>query len=142
MKKYIAEVSVPINAPVDKVWKALTNPETVKAYMFGTNVISKWEEGGAINWFGEWEGNHYEEKGIITKLIPAKRLQYTRYNNLSGLQDVPESYQLITIDLLANERGVSIALTEDNNSTEHAKERSEEVWKTILNNLKELMERE
>lgn len=142
MKNYVAKVLISINAPIDKVWEALIDPETVKAYMFGTNVTSKWKEGSPINWHGEWQENHYEEKGIITKLIPAKKLQYTRYNNLSGLQDIPENYQLITIDLLTKNTGVSIVLTEDNNSSEQAKARSEKIWKTILNNLKEIMETE
>ncbi len=140
MKQYIAKVEVEVTAPVDKIWEALTNPETVKAYMFGTNVISRWEEGSPINWRGEWQGNHYEEKGIITKLIAEKKLQYTRYNDLSGLPDMPENYNLITIDLVAKGPEGLIVLTEDNQSTQEAKERAESIWKTILTNLKEIVE--
>jgi uncharacterized protein YndB with AHSA1/START domain len=44
-KGLIAKASISINAPVGKVWDALTNPEAIKQYMFGTNVISDWKKG-------------------------------------------------------------------------------------------------
>jgi hypothetical protein len=31
----------------------MTNPEIIKQYMFGTNVISDWKEGSPIVWKGE-----------------------------------------------------------------------------------------
>lgn len=39
-KKLIAKVSTTINAPITKVWEALTKPDIIKQYMFGANVIS------------------------------------------------------------------------------------------------------
>jgi uncharacterized protein YndB with AHSA1/START domain len=36
----IAKAETKVNAPVDKVWDALVNPEAIKQYMFGTNVAS------------------------------------------------------------------------------------------------------
>ena len=33
------EISVFINAPVEKVWDALVNPELIKKYLFGTTEI-------------------------------------------------------------------------------------------------------
>lgn len=35
---HIARVSTVIDAPVSSVWDALVNPETIKQYMFGTDV--------------------------------------------------------------------------------------------------------
>ena len=61
-KGLIAKESISINAPVGKVWDALTNPEVIKQYMFGTNVISDWKEGSPIVWKGEWQGKKYEDK--------------------------------------------------------------------------------
>jgi uncharacterized protein YndB with AHSA1/START domain len=37
-KQLVAKASITIDAPVAKVWEALTNPEMIKQYMFGTNV--------------------------------------------------------------------------------------------------------
>jgi hypothetical protein len=55
-KELIARASVTINAPSEKVWDALVNPEAIRQYMFGTNVVSDWREGSPITWRGEWQG--------------------------------------------------------------------------------------
>ncbi len=54
-KRFIAKASISINAPVSKVWDALTNPEVIKQYMFGINVVSYRKERSPIVWKGEWE---------------------------------------------------------------------------------------
>jgi hypothetical protein len=41
-------------------------------YMFGTNVISDWQEGSPILWKGEWQGKKYEDLGVILKLEPER----------------------------------------------------------------------
>lgn len=139
-KKFEVKVTIKLKAPIEKVWDALINPDIIKEYMFGTNVVSNWQEESPLIWKGEWQGNVYEEKGRITRLIPEKMIQYTRYNALSGLADIPENYNTITVELSNKESEVLVALTEDNNSTSQAKERSESVWKTMLDNLKEILE--
>ena len=52
----IAKATITINAPVERVWDALVNPGIIKQYMFGTEVVSDWEEGSPIVWKGEWQG--------------------------------------------------------------------------------------
>ena len=37
---HIAKAQKTINASVEKVWDALTNPEMIKKYMFGATVSS------------------------------------------------------------------------------------------------------
>lgn len=64
----IAKVSTAINAPISKVWGALTKPELIKKYMFGTNVVSDWKVGCSFVWKGEWQGKSYEDKGKILKI--------------------------------------------------------------------------
>jgi uncharacterized protein YndB with AHSA1/START domain len=71
-KGLVAKASISIDAPIDKVWNALTNPEVIKQYMFGTNVVSDWREGSPIVWKGKWQGTTYEDKGVILKLKPER----------------------------------------------------------------------
>ena len=40
--------SVITNANQDKVWNALTNPEIIKEYLFGTETITDWKVGSEI----------------------------------------------------------------------------------------------
>ena len=48
--KLVAKACVEINAPVTKVWDALTNTKLIKKYMFGTEAVSDWKEGSKIVW--------------------------------------------------------------------------------------------
>src|SRR5947207_2212477 len=104
----IAKVSIVLNAPVDKVWDALTNPALIKQYLFGTNVAATWDVGSPITWSGEWEGRSYTDKGTVLKADHGKVLQYSYFSSLSGKPDLPENYNIITIKLTP--QGKSTAL--------------------------------
>ena len=136
----IAKAETTIEAPADKVWNALTNPETIKKYMFGTTVTSDWKEGSKIVWKGEWEGKQYEDKGKILNIEPKKQLQYSHFSPQTGLDDIPENYHIVTIDLEENDNQTIVTLTQDNNADEKAKEHSEKNWKMMLASLKKLLE--
>ena len=140
-KGLIAKASISINTPVDIVWDALTNPELIRQYMFGTNVISDWKEGSPIIWKGEWEGNKYEDKGVILKLEPGLLIQYSHFSTLSGQQDLPENYHTVTIELSGKGKQTFVSLLQDNNATEEAREHSEKNWKIMLDGLKKLLEK-
>ena len=50
----IAKATITINAPGSKVWEALTNPDLIKQYLFGTKVITDWQVGSPIIYEGQW----------------------------------------------------------------------------------------
>jgi len=137
----IAKVETAINASVTHVWDALVNPATIKKYMFGTTVISDWKEGSKILWTGEWQGKTYEDKGTIHQLKPEAKLQYTHFSPLTGLPDIPENYHTVTIELTEKGKQTILSLSQDNNSTQQAKEHSEKNWGMMLASLKKLLER-
>jgi uncharacterized protein YndB with AHSA1/START domain len=63
----IAKAQRTVNASIDKVWNALTNPEMIQQYMFGAKVKSDWEERSKITWKGEWKGKHTRIKAKFYK---------------------------------------------------------------------------
>lgn len=136
----IAYASVSINAPGDRVWDALVNPELITQYMFGTNVISDWCEGCPIVWKGEWQGKSYEDKGVILEFRPGRMIRYTHFSPLSGLEDKPENYHTVAIALSAEGSQTRVALAQDNNATEEARAHSEKSWGMMLTALKKLLE--
>jgi len=139
-KSLIARASVTINAPSEKVWDALVNPEAIKQYMFGTNVVADWREGSPIIWQGEWQGKPYEDKGVILQFKPGRTLQYSHFSPLSGLPDKPESYHTITIELSGEGNQTRLSLAQDNNPTEQARDHSEKNWGIMLTALKKFLE--
>ena len=139
-KDLIARAFISIAAPGEKVWNALVNPEAIKQYMFGTNVVSAWREGSPIVWKGEWQGKSYEDKGVILQIKPGQIIQYTHFSSLSGLPDRPECYHTVTIEMSADGHQTHISLAQDNNATEEARAHSEKNWGMMLAALKKFLE--
>jgi uncharacterized protein YndB with AHSA1/START domain len=136
----IAKAGTTISASAGKVWHALTDPELIKKYMFGTTVISEWKEGSKIIWKGEWEGKQYEDKGKILLFEPKQRLQYSHFSPLSGLPDSPENYHIVTIDLEEKDQQTIVTLVQTNNADEKTKDHSEKNWKMMLASMKKILE--
>ena len=71
---YSSSVSIIINASPEKIWEALTVPEKVKEYFFGTNLVTDWKVGSPILFRGEWEGKAYEDKSTVLEFNPPHSL--------------------------------------------------------------------
>ena len=70
--------SIHINAPAEKVWKALANPELTKKYMYGCETVSDWKAGSSLLWRGEYEGKQVVfVKGFILSIKPCIHLKYS-----------------------------------------------------------------
>ena len=136
----ISTASTTINAPIATVWAAFVTPETIKQYMFGTDVVSEWKAGSPIAWKGDYHGTKYEDKGVILKIEPPHVLQYNHFSPLSGEPDVPEHYHTVTIELSAKNETTHVTLSQDNNPTEEERAHTAQSWQAMLDALKQLLE--
>lgn len=139
-KNHIAEVSVMVDAPASRVWEALTNPELIRQYSFGTEVITDWKEGSPIIYRGEYEGQPFEDRGVIIWFEPEKTLVSTHWSPLSGTPDSPENYHTVRYDLKHEGERTRLTLTQDNNPSEEERLHSEKNWRKMLEGLKEMVE--
>jgi len=87
------------------------NPEAIKQYMFGTTVVMDWRKGSGIIWKGAWQGKPYEDKGTILQNKPGRKIQYSHFSPLSGLNDKPENYHMVTIELTDKGNRTRVSLT-------------------------------
>jgi uncharacterized protein YndB with AHSA1/START domain len=138
--KFVAKSTTTINAPASKVWEALTKPDLIKRYLFGTEVTTDWKVGSPITYKGEWEGKSYEDKGKIIKFDPEKSLVSTHWSPLSGVPDIPENYHTVTYQLSEKDGRTEVTILQDNNATEDEKAHSEQNWRTVLEGMKKLLE--
>ena len=97
-KTPIAKATATINAPASKVWDALTKPDQIKQYLFGTDVTTDWKVGSPITYKGEWKGKAYEDKGKVLKVEPGKRLVSTFWSSLAGLPLLPKITKPLTMN--------------------------------------------
>jgi uncharacterized protein YndB with AHSA1/START domain len=138
----VATAETEIHAPPSKVWRALTDPDQIQKYMFGSRVETDWKPGSRITWRGEYEGKQYEDKGEIVEVVPEHRLKVTHFSPLSGQEDRPENYHTLVYELEASDGMTHVSLSQDNNPSEEAAEHSRENWEKMLSALKEVVEGE
>lgn len=107
MSKLVVENTVQINAPIDKVWDTLTNPEQTKKYMFGCETVSDWKPGSPLLWKGNYEGKEMVfVKGNIIAIQPPTMLTYTVIDPNADMPDIPDNY-LNVMYQLREENGVT-----------------------------------
>ena len=132
---------VTIQAPMAQVWDALTNPDKVRKYLHGTNLVSDWKEGSPISWRGEWKGQSYEDKGKVVEIDPPRHLKYTHWSPMGGSEDKAENYHTVTCDLTEQGGDTVLTLVQDNNaSQEDADKMAADNWGPVLQGLKQTAE--
>jgi uncharacterized protein YndB with AHSA1/START domain len=140
-----SQVKTTVNAPPAAVWNALTTATTLKQFFFGSDISSDWRVGSRIRFKGAWKGKPYEDKGNIQAFDAGKRLAFTHWSPLSGMEDKPENYHIVTFDLRPTDGGTEVVLTQTNqndaepltpeNRQEYAKN-----WTMVLDGLKKTVE--
>ena len=140
MADFVAAAETEIHASPAQVWAALTDPELIRRYMFGSQVESDWQQGSPIRWKGEFEGRPYEDKGEIVEIVPQRRLRVTHFSPLSGQDDVPENYHTLVYELRASRDGTHLSLSQDKNGSEEEARHAQVLWETMLRGLKEVVE--
>lgn len=138
----IARQSIIIDADIETVWDALTNPEQIAKYFFGTNAESTWELGAEITFTGTWEGKEYVDKGFIKQIDEPYMLQYSYWSSMSGTDDDEENYGLVTYELEETEEGTMLTVTQSGFDDEEQHSHSEENWAEVLDNIQSLLENE
>ena len=138
-KGLVAHSEIDVDAPAERVWRALTDPAALKQFMFGSTVASSWKVGDPITFKGEWEGKAYEDKGVIQEVVPNKRLSYTHFSPLMGKPDTPENYHTVVTTLAPTGAKTRVSIDQDNNATEAAREQSAKNWTLMLDGLKKYL---
>lgn len=148
MEKLLVKNVIEINAPAEKVWKALVNPEETKKYMFGCETVSDWKPGSALLWKGSYEGKEMIfVKGNIVEIQPGKFLAYTTFDPNSSMQDIPVNYLTVTYSLSSENGKTILTVTQgDYNTVAEGERRFKEAynngegWNPILIEIKKLVE--
>ena len=140
MKTFEATVSVFINASPGKVWETLTDPESIKHFMYGADIDTDWKEGSKIVYTGEYEGKTYEEKGEILKAVPGKELKTTNFSSISQEEDKPENYATVHYQLEEKNGGTEFSVTQGNIKSEDGIAISRASWEGVLELFKRTVE--
>jgi len=132
----MATAETDVAATPDRVWTALTEPDQIAAYMWGTQVETTWDVGSPITWNGEHDGKAYQDRGAVLTYEPPTVLSVTHYSPMSGQPDEPEHYHTLVYTLTADGEGTHVELTQDGCDDEAQAEQFSANWQQVLDSLK------
>jgi uncharacterized protein YndB with AHSA1/START domain len=131
---------VVVSASRDRVWDALTKPDIVKQYFFGTNLVTDWKVGSPLYFRGEWEGKAYEDRGTVLSFQEGTSLSFDYWSGFSGLEDRQELRQIIRYDVEETDGRVKVSVHQSNVDTQARADHSAKNWSGVLEGLKKLVE--
>ena len=121
-----------------KLWKALTEPEFIRQYWFGTTIESAWTKGS--RWTMRFADGSVSDAGEIVEVEPHKRM-VIRWQNEWKPELKAEGFSRCTIELEAVDKAVKLTITHDIERA-HSKliDAVSGGWPLIVSNLKSLLE--
>jgi uncharacterized protein YndB with AHSA1/START domain len=141
-KNLIASSNINIKSTPEKVWGVLTNPENIKEYLFGTEVLTDWNIGSPIVFQGEYNGQQYKDKGNIIENKKNELIKYDYWSGFSGLEDKPENYSLVTYKIeKLDDNSLKFTWHQQGFSSEEGKCHTEQGLQSMLEKIKELAEK-
>ena len=140
MSKSTSEIT--IDAPSEKVWRILTDPELVKQWQYGSDLTTDWQVGNDKRFHTKWEDTIFEQWGKILVVVPNKIIKYTLFAPRPGLQDKPENYFVMTYELQENQKQTRLIVTQEDNrpQAEDQETQSSGNETSVLDDLKALAE--
>jgi uncharacterized protein YndB with AHSA1/START domain len=137
---YSTSATTVIKAPLERVWEALTRPELVKKYFFGTNLVTDWQVGSPLYFRGEWEGKAYEDRGTVLSFEPMRGFSYNYWSAFSGVSDEPGKRQILRYEVEPGADGIHVAVHQSNVDTQERADHSAKNWRGVLEALKTFVE--
>ena len=131
---------ISINADKMKVWAALTDPETIRQYLYGAETLTDWNVGSPIIFQGEVQGQKWQDKGTILEIQLGQLLRYSYWSGYCGMEDLPENYAMVTYRLESKAGGTLLTITQEGYASQESRQSSENGWKSILHKIKEIVE--
>jgi uncharacterized protein YndB with AHSA1/START domain len=103
---FTVECFILIHATASKIWDVLTNPEKIKTYLYGSNVITDWKIGSEVLFTRDRlhpkapiSENLIVDRGKILDIEKEKLLNFSFFSCMEGYPDLPENYSVVSYRL-------------------------------------------
>ncbi|MEO8088557.1 MAG: SRPBCC domain-containing protein [Bacteroidota bacterium] len=132
---------IQINSSKENVWDALTNPQLVKQWQFGSDLLTDWQVGSDIRFSTAWEGKLFEQWGKVLEVKMHEILRYSLFAPRPGLEDIPENYFIMSYLLTPEKGGTRLEIIQDDNRPGAVQEELQGEENAVLLSLKNLIEK-
>lgn len=128
-------VETTVNAPIDKVWHAYTNPEDIKQWNTASDdwhtTIAKVDLRVGGDFSSRMEAKDgsmgFDFSGTYTKIVEENLIEYSFGDRTAQVEFTP------------GKKGITVRVTFDSEST-HSIRQQQEGWQAILNNFTRYVE--
>ncbi|MGV3630746.1 MAG: SRPBCC family protein [Bacteroidota bacterium] len=129
-----------INAPAVKVWDALTRPELVKQWQFGSDLVTGWKPGSSIRFSTAWEGQLFEQWGTVLEMQVHALIRYNLFAPRPDLEDKPENYFIMNYILTPENGHTRLEIIREDGRSGAKQEEPQGEENPVLKLLKEIAE--
>jgi uncharacterized protein YndB with AHSA1/START domain len=127
-----------IQAPIQKVWDALTKPELVKQWQYGSELITDWKVGNDIRFKTVWEDKVFEQWGEVLEVRPNDLIKYSLFAPRPDLNDKPENYFVMSYVLTNGSGQTKLEIIQEDNRPNAVQEEPQGEENPILQSLKKV----
>lgn len=133
--------TIHINASPEKVWDALTKPELVKQWQYGSDLITSGEAGDDIRFKTAFGDKIFEQWGKILEVKTNEVLRYSLFAPRPNLEDKPENYFEMNYALTAENGGTKVIISQIDNRPGAKQEEPQGEENPVLQLLKQTAEK-
>lgn len=136
------EKVIQINAPITRVFEALTNSAEILHYYPLNEVVSTWEVGSEVLYKGEANGDPFTDYGVIESLSIPSFYSYRYWSDNHGTERTADNHIVISYALTETAAGTELKLVQSNIGSEDLYNLMEtHVWDFLLGGLKDYVEK-
>ena len=129
-----------LHAPVSRIWAALTQPELVKQWQYGSELTTSWAVGSEIRFRAVWEAQTFEQWGTVLEYLLETRLRYSLFAPREGLVDTPENRFVMVYELRPGNGGTELVITQEDDRAGAVAEPDQGEENPVLAALKRVVE--
>jgi uncharacterized protein YndB with AHSA1/START domain len=139
-KQLVVSKGVVIGRPRETVWQVLTQPSFVRRYLYGAELSTDWTVGSSVLFRGEFDGQSWQDKGVVLACEPPSELRYSYWSGLCGLADRAENYATVSYNLEETASGTLLSVRQQGYANEESRTNSDRGWDSVLAQIKSLAE--
>ena len=132
--------TITINATKQRLWDALTKPELVKLWQYGSDLATTWQVGSKIEFVTKWEEKEFRQWGSVLDFSPPDKLTYNLFAPGPGLEDKPENYFIMKYVLTESGDKTKLEIIQEDNRPNAVQEPPQGDENPILQAIKKLAE--
>jgi uncharacterized protein YndB with AHSA1/START domain len=133
--------TITVSATKESLWSALTKPEFVKVWQYGSELITDWKPGSEIRFRTEWEGTIFEQWGEVLEVQEMQLVKYSLFAPRPEVEDRPENYFIMSYVLTPMANGqTKLEIIQEDNRPDARQEDPQGEENPVLLSLKKLVE--